>query len=75
MDDKGCRKTPSLRLQTAPFGRCRYMLVAFGGVSWIGKYIRVPFVSHGIIACNGTVGLRGERPSVWKLRFGEGGET
>ena len=22
MDNKGCRKTPSLRVQTAPFGRC-----------------------------------------------------
>ena len=76
MDDKGCRKTPSLRLQTAPFGRCWYMLVEFHGVSWIGKYIRVPFVSHGIIALNRNCGIwRGERPSVWKLRFGEGGES
>ena len=24
MDDKGCRKTPSLWVQTAPFGRCWY---------------------------------------------------
>ena len=24
MDDKGCRNTPSLRVQTEPFGRCWY---------------------------------------------------
>ena len=25
--EKGCRKTPFLRLQTAPFGRCWYLYI------------------------------------------------
>ena len=37
MDDKGCRKTPSLRVQTAPFGRCWYMNGWFSMVN-LSKY-------------------------------------
>ncbi len=33
MDDKGCRKTPSLKVRTAPFGRCWYVYIIWSNYS------------------------------------------
>ena len=46
MDDKGCRKTPSIRVQTAPFGRCWYIHILFLIHIYLVKFKHHPFGMH-----------------------------